>query len=59
MIPFNVPPCVGTELQYIKEAIESHKICGDGAFTKKMQRLAGGEIWSSEGSADDQRDYSS
>ena len=35
MIPFNVPPCVGTELQYIKEAIESHKICGDGAFTKK------------------------
>ena len=35
MIPFNVPPCVGTELQYIKEAVESHKICGDGAFTKK------------------------
>ena len=35
MISFNVPPCVGTELQYIKEAIESHKICGDGAFTKK------------------------
>ena len=35
MIPFNVPPCVGTELQYIKEAIESHTICGDGAFTKK------------------------
>ncbi len=35
MISFNVPPCVGTELEYIKEAIESHKICGDGAFTKK------------------------
>ena len=35
MIPFNVPPCVGTEIQYIKEAVESHKICGDGAFTKK------------------------
>lgn len=35
MIPFNVPPFVGTELQYIKEAVESHKICGDGAFTKK------------------------
>ncbi|HIT67937.1 MAG TPA: dTDP-4-amino-4,6-dideoxygalactose transaminase [Candidatus Merdisoma merdipullorum] len=35
MISFNVPPCVGTELKYIKEAIESHKICGDGAFTKK------------------------
>ena len=34
-IPFNVPPYVGTELEYVKEAIESHKICGDGAFTKK------------------------
>ena len=29
------PTFVGTELQYIKEAVESHKICGDGAFTKK------------------------
>ncbi|MBO4901207.1 MAG: dTDP-4-amino-4,6-dideoxygalactose transaminase [Lachnospiraceae bacterium] len=35
MIPFNVPPYVGTESKYITEAIESHKICGDGAFTKK------------------------
>ena len=35
MIGFNVPPFVGTELDYIKEAIESKKICGDGAFTKK------------------------
>ena len=35
MISFNISPCVGTELEYIKEAIESHKICGDGAFTKK------------------------
>lgn len=35
MISFNVPPFVGTELQYIREAVESHKICGDGAFTKK------------------------
>ena len=34
MIPFNVPPVVGTEMHYIKEAIDSHKICGDGAFTK-------------------------
>lgn len=33
--PFNVPPYLGTEEKYIKEAIESHKICGDGAFTKK------------------------
>lgn len=35
MIPFNVPPCVGDEIDYVKQAIDSHKICGDGAFTKK------------------------
>ncbi|MBE5889755.1 MAG: dTDP-4-amino-4,6-dideoxygalactose transaminase [Lachnospiraceae bacterium] len=35
MIAFNVPPYIGVEEQYIKEAIESHKICGDGTFTKK------------------------
>ncbi len=38
MISFNVPPYVGTEEKYIKEAIESRKICGDGAFTKKCQK---------------------
>ena len=35
MIPFNVPPCVGEEIEYVKQAIASHKICGDGAFTKQ------------------------
>ena len=35
MIPFNIPPYVGNEEEYIKEAIASKKICGDGAFTKK------------------------
>lgn len=35
MIPFNVPPFTGDELKYVKEAIETHKICGDGNFTKK------------------------
>ena len=35
MIPFNIPPYVGEEIEYVKQAIESHKICGDGAFTKK------------------------
>lgn len=35
MIPFNIPPYVGTEEGYIKEAIANKKICGDGAFTKK------------------------
>ena len=35
MISFNVPPYVGNELTYIKEAVDSYKICGDGQFTKK------------------------
>ena len=35
MIHFNVPPFVGTEFKYMHEAVENHKICGDGPFTKK------------------------
>ena len=35
MIHFNVPPITGNEIKYISEAIAAHKICGDGAFTKK------------------------
>lgn len=35
MISFNVPPYVGTELNYVKQAIAAHKICGDGQFTQK------------------------
>lgn len=35
MLYFNVPPHVGRELDYIKEAVEKHKICGDGEFTKR------------------------
>ncbi|MDO4517740.1 MAG: dTDP-4-amino-4,6-dideoxygalactose transaminase [Bacillota bacterium] len=35
MIRFNVPPYVGKELEYIKEAVLSQKICGDGEFTKR------------------------
>lgn len=34
MINFNVPPIVGTEEKYIHDAILSHKICGDGKYTK-------------------------
>ena len=34
MIPFNVPPYIGTELTYVRQAIDAHKICGDGPFTK-------------------------
>lgn len=35
MISFNVPPRIGTEQDFILKAIENHKICGDGEFTKK------------------------
>lgn len=38
MINFNIPPCVGDELKYVEEAINSHKICGDGQFTKKCNK---------------------
>ncbi len=34
MIPFNVPPFMGKELVYIEDAIKSHKISGDGKYTK-------------------------
>ena len=35
MIPFNVPPYCGREDHYVRDAIASHKICGDGSFTKR------------------------
>ncbi len=38
MIPFNVPPFLGTETNYISKAIENHKICGDGPFTKECHQ---------------------
>ena len=38
-IHFNVPPYIGTEFKYMKKAVENHKICGDGVFTKKC------DIW--------------
>lgn len=35
MISFNVPPYVGNEMEYIQQAVDVRKICGDGQFTKK------------------------
>lgn len=35
LIRFNVPPFTGKETQYVKQAIDSMHICGDGDFTKK------------------------
>lgn len=38
-IDFNRPPYVGTEMEYIKEAVEQNgKICGDGPFTKRCSQ---------------------
>lgn len=38
MIPFNKPPYVGKEEQYIAEAIKNNKISGDGVFTKRCNQ---------------------
>lgn len=38
MINFNIPPYTGKEIEYIKEAVENKKICGDGEFTKKCDK---------------------
>ncbi|MFC0180448.1 dTDP-4-amino-4,6-dideoxygalactose transaminase [Thorsellia kenyensis] len=38
MIPFNAPPVVGTELDYMKAAMDSGKLCGDGGFTRRCQQ---------------------
>lgn len=35
MIRFNVPPYTGKEMEYIRQAVENQKICGDGEFTRK------------------------
>jgi len=39
MIPFNKPHISGKELEYIKQAVESQKISGDGMFTKKCHKF--------------------
>ncbi|MDD3795357.1 MAG: dTDP-4-amino-4,6-dideoxygalactose transaminase [Lachnospiraceae bacterium] len=35
MIDFNRPPFVGKELEYIKQAVDFGKLCGDGEFTRR------------------------
>lgn len=42
MVNFNVPPFTGKEFEYMKQAVESKKICGDGSFTKKC------DLWMEE-----------
>ena len=37
-IPFNIPPYVGHEMEYLQKSCEvNHKICGDGPFTKQCK----------------------
>jgi dTDP-4-amino-4,6-dideoxygalactose transaminase len=38
-IPFNKPFLTGKETEYIRQAVESGKISGDGFFTKKCHRF--------------------
>ena len=37
MIGFNIAPFVGKELEYMKQAVDAHKICGDGVFSQKCR----------------------
>ncbi|TKI03896.1 dTDP-4-amino-4,6-dideoxygalactose transaminase [Martelella alba] len=38
MIPFNAPPVVGTEIEFMRRAMGSGKLCGDGDFTRRCQQ---------------------
>ncbi|QCR37564.1 dTDP-4-amino-4,6-dideoxygalactose transaminase [Nissabacter sp. SGAir0207] len=38
MIPFNAPPVVGTEIDYMQSAMSSGKLCGDGGYTRRCQQ---------------------
>jgi len=45
MIPFNIPPFVGTELDYVREAVVTNrKLCGDGPFTAKCHKWLEGRF---------------
>ena len=39
MVNFNIPPYVGTEMDYVREAAAvNHKICGDGPFSQRCHQ---------------------
>jgi dTDP-4-amino-4,6-dideoxygalactose transaminase len=38
MIPFNIPPYLGTELVNIQKSLENKKICGGGIFSAKCHQ---------------------
>lgn len=39
MIPFNKPYYTGKEIEYMKDAMARNKICGDGYYTKKVNKF--------------------
>lgn len=39
MIPFNKPYLTGEEIEYIREALEKGKICGNGEYTRNCQNF--------------------
>lgn len=45
MIPFNIPPYLPKCSEYVQQAIENRKICGDGPFTRRcneeLERITG------------------
>lgn len=44
MIPFNKPFIIGNELEYVRQAVESGKISGNGTFTQKCQQFFEGKF---------------
>ena len=44
-ISFNIPPYIGGEDEYLRQVIQSRKICGDGMFTakcnEKLEQITG------------------
>lgn len=39
MVSFNKPPFLGKEEQYMKQAVTSGRLCGDGPYTKRCHAL--------------------
>ena len=37
-VPFNIPPYIGIEQDYLSQVIDSRKLCGDGCMTKACDR---------------------
>lgn len=41
MISFNVPPCIDTAFEYLRQCVDERKICGDGIFTQRCSEWMG------------------